>query len=195
MQNPVLSAKPLPDMVDFLSRRRSTTVLDNPGPTQDQIDAMLHIASRVPDHGKLTPWRFIVFNGEGRTRAAAAIRDAWKHEDPEATIAKLDFEAEKFLRAPLVVAVISSLKDGKAPAWEQHLSAGAACFNLCLAANAMGYGSKWLTEWFAFNEVFANHLGLNPETERFAGFIYIGTVKTEPEERDRPDLSQIVRYW
>lgn len=194
MPDNVLPAKIMPEMTDFLTRRRSTTALTGPGPSPAQIEDMLTIAARVPDHGKLAPWRFIVFDGDARIRIGDEIRAAWKIEDPEATEAKLDFEAEKFLRAPLIIAVISSLKDGKAPAWEQELSAGAACFNLCLAANALGFGSKWLTEWFAFNATFAKSLGLT-DRERVAGFVYIGSVKAEPEERERPDVKAIVKYW
>lgn len=194
MPDTVLPAKMMPEMTRFLTRRRSTTALTTPGPSAGQIKDMLSIAARVPDHGKLAPWRFIVFDGDARTRVAPQIRAAYQLEDPQASDAKLDFEAEKFLRAPLIIAVISSIKDGKAPAWEQHLSAGAACFNLCLAANSLGYGSKWLTEWFAYNAHFTAALGLT-DRESIAGFIYIGSVKTDPEERERPDVDGIVKYW
>jgi len=194
--NPV-SALPLPAMIDFLQRRRSSKVsnLGEPGPTPEQIRAILEIAARVPDHGKLVPWRFIVFSGEGRAKAGALLRDAWRHEDPQATDAKLDLEAERFLRAPLVVAVVSSIKDGKSPEWEQILSAGAACYNLCLGANGMGFASTWITEWYAYNPVFQKALGLDADKERFAGFVYIGTAKADPEERERPLLDDIASFY
>lgn len=192
-----LSTQNLPAMIDFLRRRRSSKVLNlaAPGPDDAQIDTMLAIAARVPDHGKLAPWRFIVFKDDARRRIGDALRTAWLAEDPQASAAKLEMEGEKFLRAPLVVAVIYSAKDGKAPEWEQQLSTGAACFNLCLAANAQGFASTWITEWMAYSPVFQTALGLDTEKERIAGFIYIGTPKTAPEERERPEMAAITRYW
>jgi len=192
-----VSAAALPDMVHFLQHRRSSKVanLGEPGPTAEQIQAILGIATRVPDHGKLVPWRFIVFTGDARAKAGAALRDAWLLEDPDATEAKLDLEAERFLRAPLVIAIVSSIKEGKSPEWEQILSAGAACYNLCLAANGLGFASTWITEWYAYNPVFQKAMGLDPEKEKFAGFIYLGTAKADPEERERPRLDDIVRYF
>ncbi|MGZ9097276.1 MAG: nitroreductase family protein [Micavibrio sp.] len=194
--NPV-SALPLPAMIDFLQRRRSSKIsnLAEPGPTTDQLQIILKSAARVPDHGKLVPWRFIVFAGDSRAKAGVLLRDAWRHEDPDAAEAKLDLEAERFLRAPLVVAVVSSMKEGKSPEWEQILSAGAACYNLCLAANGLGFASTWITEWYAYNPVFQKAMGLDPEKEKFAGFIYLGTAKADPEERERPRLEDIVRYF
>lgn len=190
---PVISAKHLPDMLDFLRVRRSSKILKitAPGPSPAQMDDILSIAARVPDHGKLAPWRFIVLEGDARMRAGALLRAAFPTEEPDASPAKLDLEAERFLRAPVVVAVISSLKDGKAPVWEQELSAGAACFNLCLAANATGFASVWLTEWYSFNPAFSKSMGLT-ERERFAGFIYLGTPSEPPEERERPVMQNIV---
>lgn len=196
MPEPVLSAANMPAMLDFLSRRRSSKIkaIGEPGPSPEQLETILRTAARVPDHGKLAPWRFIVLTGDARSKAGALLRDAWLHEDPAAAPAKLDLEAERFLRAPAVVAVVSSLKDGKAPEWEQVLSAGACCFNLCLAANAQGFATTWLSEWYSYNPVFQKAMGLTPN-ERFAGFIYIGTAQTPPEERERPDMASITKYW
>lgn len=179
--NPI-SALPLPAMIDFLQRRRSSKIsnIGEPGPAADQLQVILRSAARVPDHGKLVPWRFIVFAQDARAKAGALLRDAWRHEDPDATEAKLDLEAERFLRAPLVIAVVSSIKEGKSPEWEQVLSAGAACYNLCLAANGLGFASTWITEWYAYNPVFQKAMGLDPEKEKFAGFIYLGTAKADP---------------
>lgn len=192
-----LSAQNMPAMVDFLSRRRSSKVLNltTPGPDDAQIETILTIAARVPDHGKLAPWRFIVFKDAARHRIGAALSAAFLEENPDASPAKLALEAEKFLRAPLVIAVIHSVRDGKAPLWEQELSTGAACFNLCLAANAQGFASTWLTEWMAYSPAFQKSLGLDTEKEKCAGFIYIGTAKTAPEERERPKIESIVTYW
>lgn len=169
--------------------------IGGPGPSDEQIADMLTIAGRVPDHGKLTPWRFIVFQDDARQRAGEYLKAAWLTEEPGAMPAKLELESERFMRAPVVIAVISSLKESpKTPEWEQVLSAGACCFNLCLAANSMGFTTTWLTEWYAYNAAFAEAMGLT-ERERFAGFIYIGTAQGEPEERERPDMAAIVRKY
>jgi len=197
MNQPVISAKNLPDMTDFLQRRRSMKVkgIGEPGPNPDQIAQILTIAGRVPDHGKMVPWRFIVLAGDARQRAGEHLKAAWLSEEPNAMPAKLELESERFLRAPVVIAVVSSLKDSpKAPEWEQVLSAGASCFNLGLAANSLGFATTWLTEWYAYNAVFAKAMGLG-ERERFAGFIYIGKAQGDPEERDRPDMQSIVQYF
>ena len=197
MSKPVLSAKKLPEMIDFLRYRRSSKIINiaEPGPDDAQIETMLEIAARVPDHGKLAPWRFIVFKGDARQRIGPALSAAWLQDNPDAAPAKLELEAERFLRAPLVIAVIYSAKEGKAPEWEQIMSTGAVCFNLCLAANAQGFASTWLTEWMAFSPAFQAALGLDTEKEKIAGFIYIGTAKTAPEERERPEMQSIVKYW
>lgn len=192
----VVSARNLPDMLDFLLHRRSAKVknIGPPGPDADQLVLILKAAARIPDHGKLAPWRFIVIAADSRQRAGDILRQAYLSENPDAAPAKLNLEAERFLRAPVVVAVVSSLKDGKATEWEQTLSAGAACFNLCLAANAQGFATTWLTEWYAYNPAFQQAMGLG-ERERFAGFIYIGTATEPPEERERPELSALVTHF
>lgn len=184
------------DILEFLNKRRSTPVknLAEPGPSQGQIQAILQAASRVPDHNKLAPWWFVTFEGEARAKFGEVLRKAYLLEDSEAAPAKLDLEAEKFLRAPLVIAVLSRIKEGKAPQWEQMLSAGAAAYNLCLAANGMGFATNWLTEWPAFNEEVRRALGCD-ERDNIAGFIYIGTATEKPEERERPALPDIVNAW
>ena len=183
-------------MIEFLKTRRSTPmkILGGPGPSAAQIEEILSAASRVPDHNKLAPWWFVVFEGESRTKFGEVLRKAYLLEDANATPAKLDLEAEKFLRAPVVIAVISRIKEGKAPQWEQMLSAGAACYNLCLAANAIGFGSNWLTEWPAFSEDVRKALGCD-ERDNIAGFIYLGTQMEKPEERERPALIDVVSAW
>ena len=184
------------DLIDFLLKRRSSKVatLAEPGPSPDQTETILRIASRVPDHGKYAPWHFIVFEGDGRRQAGEFLRKAYEAENPDTPVAKLDLEAERFLRAPLVVIVVSRIKQGKHPAWEQILSAGAACLNLCIAANALGFGSNWLTEWYSYSEDFKSSLGLDAQ-DNIAGVIYIGTPTATNEERERPDLEDIVTYW
>lgn len=195
MTDAPVSALALPAMTDFLLRRRSTKVknLSTLGPDAAQMAVILKAAARVPDHGKLAPWRFIVMTGEARARTGEMLRAAFLTEEPDAAPAKLDLESERFLRAPVVVAVVSSIKEGKTPEWEQILSAGAACFNLCLAANSMGFASTWLTEWYAYNPAFAKAMGLEGK-ERFAGFIYLGTATENPEERERPEMERVVQY-
>lgn len=182
--------------IDTLLSRRSTAVKNmiEPGPSPAQVQQILAAAARVPDHNKLAPWWFVVFEGETRRAFGEVLRKAYLLEDAQAAPAKLDLEAEKFLRAPLVIAVISRIKDGKAPQWEQILSAGAACYNLCLAANAMGFATNWLSEWPAFNAQVREALGCDGR-DNIAGFIYIGTQSEKPEERERPALPDIVNTW
>ncbi|HRC26650.1 MAG TPA: nitroreductase [Alphaproteobacteria bacterium] len=192
----VLAGRASPQVLDYLLRRRSTPVriLGLPGPDEGQIRTMLMAAARVPDHGKLFPWRFVVFVGAAREQAGDILRRGWVAREPGASPAKLDLEAQRFLRAPVVVGVISRLRAGKANVWEQTLSAGAVCQTLCLAANAMGFGTNWLTEWYAYSPVFREGIGLE-DRERVAGFIYIGTPKEMPEERQRPDVEALTRFW
>lgn len=182
--------------INALLTRRSTAIknLVEPGPSPEQIETILRAASRVPDHNKLAPWWFVVFEGDARAQFGEVLRKAYLKEDADAAPAKLDLEAERFLRAPLVIAVISRIKEGKAPQWEQILSAGAACHNLCLAANALGFASNWVSEWTAFNEDVRAALGCD-ERDNIAGFIYIGTQAEKQEERERPALEDIVTAW
>lgn len=182
--------------IDFLKTRRSSKVtnLTEPAPNAEQLQEILTIASRVPDHGKYHPWYFIVFEGEARREIGEHLRTAYATKNPEAEPAKLDLESERFLRAPMVIAVVSRIREGKNPQWEQILSAGAACYNLCLAANALGFGTNWLTEWYSYSPTFRKLMGLD-ERDNFAGFIYIGTTAEKQEDRERPDLEKIVTYW
>ncbi len=153
---------------------------------------MLTVASRVPDHGRLFPWRFIVIEGDARHRMGEAVAAAFKADQPEADDDMLQRERARFSRAPLVVAVVSRAKPHvKIPDWEQILSAGAACMNLLTAATAMGYGASWITEWYAYDRRVLEALGLEPG-ERIAGFVHIGTVAEKPSERPRPALADIV---
>jgi nitroreductase len=184
--------------LDLLARRRSVKPdkLVEPGPGPDQLQQILKIATRVPDHKKLSPWRFVVFSGDARASFGKVIAAACQAEEKEPPSEfRLQTERNRFSRAPVVVAVVSRIvpKPG-APEWEQVLSAGAACYNLCLAANASGFATNWLTEWIAYSPAIRTALGL-AENERVAGFIYMGTKSEEPEERERPDLSKIVTHW
>jgi len=184
-------------VLELLLARRSVVAnkLGPPGPDAGQLRDILTVAARVPDHKKLAPWRFIVFEGDERAVFGEVLRKACMANEPDAGETRLETEANRFLRAPVVIAVISSLKDNPAvPEWEQVLSAGAACQNLLVAANASGFSAQWITEWYAFDETVARALGL-VDGERVAGFIYIGTATEKPEERDRPELDLITTRW
>ncbi|WP_339741248.1 nitroreductase [uncultured Maricaulis sp.] len=172
----------------LLTRRRSTPAigLTEPGPDASQVEHLLGIASRVPDHGKLAPWRFILFEGEARTSFGMILGKVWAVKNPDATPDQTRCEQQRFERAPLVIAVISTVTEHhKIPLWEQELSAGAACQNLLIAASAMGFGAQWLTEWYAYDCDVKDALGLR-SGERIAGYIYIGTSAGEVMERPRP---------
>ncbi len=182
------------ETVDLLRRRRSVSprMLGEPGPSAEEIDLLLTIASRVPDHGRLAPWRFIVLQGEARATIGATIAAAFRADQPDAAEDKIALERDRLSRAPVVVGVVSRAQPHvKIPDWEQVLSAGAACMTLVIAANAMGYGTSWLTEWYAFDRRVLDALGLAPG-ERIAGFVHIGTPKEPPVERPRPVLADLV---
>jgi nitroreductase len=165
--------------------------LVGPGPGAAEIDTLLTIASRVPDHGKLTPWRFIVFEGEARLAAGEAIAAAFRAKYPDSKPEHVDQERKRLARAPLVIAVVSRAGPHvKIPEWEQVLSAGAAAMSLVLAAHALGYGANWITEWYAYDRRALDALGVK-ENEKIAGFIHIGTPISPPEDRPRPPLSEI----
>ena len=143
-------------IIDFLSARRSVKPdrLIAPGPSTEELETILTIASRVPDHKKLAPWRFIVLEGDARARLGEVVAGACVAAEKEApSHVRLETERTRLMRAPLVIAVVSRITVHRsAPEWEQVLSAGAACLNLCLAANALGYGTSWITEWIAYNK-------------------------------------------
>jgi nitroreductase len=185
-------------LYDFLAARRSIKPdkLAAPGPTADELDRILTIGTRVPDHKKLAPWRFIVFEGEARARMGEVFAEACIKEEKEPpSPVRLEFERGRFLRAPLVLAAISSSKPSSgAPEWEQILSAGALCFNTCLAANALGFGTCWITEWVAYSPSVRAALKLSDQ-ERVAGFIYIGRVSEAPTERERPVVAELLTRW
>ena len=178
--------------IEHLLKRRSVSAnaLGDPGPDRAQLEQILTAAARVPDHKKLAPWRFILFEGEARDAFGRVLAEVCREEEPEPSAIRLETEAKRFLRAPVVIAVISRVRTNvPVPEWEQVLSAGAACQNMVLAASALGFGVNWITEWYAFSGGVRRALGLE-ENERVAGFIYIGTAKEKPEERPRPALEE-----
>jgi nitroreductase len=184
----------MPDALELLQTRRSVKPIElaGPGPTQAEIATLLKIASRVPDHGKLAPWRFILFEGGARAAAGEAIASAFRANRPDATPDQIDFERKRLARAPLVIAVVSRAgPHAKIPEWEQQLSAGASAMTLVIAAHAMGYAASWITEWYAYDRRVLDALGL-AANERIAGFVHIGRPAKPPEDRERPELSAIV---
>jgi nitroreductase len=187
----------MPDALSLLQTRRSVkpVALAAPAPSASELDTLLTIASRIPDHGKLTPWRFIVFEGDARLAAGSKIAAAFRAKYPDATAAQIAFEEKRLARAPLVVAVVSrAAPHVKIPEWEQVLSAGAAAMSLVVAAHALGYAANWITEWYAYDRMVLAALGL-AESERLAGFVHIGTPMAPPEERPRPPLDTIVTRY
>jgi len=184
--------RPAPDALDLLLSRRSGSAkaMTGPGPSPAQVETILAAAARVPDHGKLFPWRFILFEGEGRGRMGDLLAESLP--PAEATPERRETERQRFARAPLVIGVISRTREQiPIPEWEQILSAGAVCQTLLIAAHAMGFVANWLTEWPAYNPTVKEKLGLKPG-ERIAGFVYIGTSAIVLEERVRPDMTKIV---
>ena len=186
--------RPAPDTIDLLLTRRSGSAkaMTGPGPSKDQIETILAAAMRVPDHGKLFPWRFIVFEEEGRRRMGELLVEAIRETEPQATHERLDMERHRFLRAPVVIGVVSRTREQiPIPEWEQILSAGAVCQTMLIAAHALGFVANWLTEWPAYHPIVKERLGLKPG-ERIAGFIYVGTSAVPLEERVRPDKAAVV---
>jgi nitroreductase len=184
----------MPDALELLKIRRSVKPreMTGPGPSPAELDTILTIGARVPDHGKLAPWRFIVFEGDARQRAGDVIARVFAKKNPQASAAEIESETKRLMDAPLVIAVVSFTKPHpKVPPFEQELSAGASAMNIVTAATALGFGACWLTGWFAFDRDVLDGLGLKAD-EKIAGFIHIGTVAKPNEERPRPALSEIV---
>jgi len=183
---------------DFLSTRRSNLVklMEGAGPDAAQLKEMLETAARVPDHRKLAPWRFVTFEGIALADFGQHIASAFMKANPDMPQDRALFEGQRFLRAPNVVAVISSpLKCARGtPEWDQILSAGAVCYNLLLAAQSRGFAAQWLTEWYAYDKSVQAALGL-AEDENIAGFIYIGRTRAAPTARARPDMDVKTSAW
>jgi nitroreductase len=177
-----------------LATRRSGKPRDltAPGPDAEQLDRILSVAMRTPDHGKLAPWRFVVI--DDRDAFAALLERAYRAGNPEPKPGELQ-TVEQFARqAPaLVVALSSPQPDSHIPLWEQQLSAGAACMNLLHAAHASGFAGGWLTGWAAYSDEVRDAFGAAPE--RIAGFLFLGTPGRELSERPRPDPERVVRHW
>jgi nitroreductase len=183
-------------ILSLLETRRSAKPreLIDPGPSPAELERMLAIAARTPDHGKLTPWRFVTVADDQRDAFAALLQDALAEEDPGATGAHRQKEQDfAHYAGQLVVLVSAPVRDHKIPLWEQELSCGAAGMNLLLAAHALGYVGGWVTGWRAYSEQVRS--AFCAPGERIAGFIFIGHAGREIDDRPRPPLSDIVRQW
>jgi nitroreductase len=180
----------------LLKTRRSGKPRDMiaPGPDSSQMKTILNAAMRVPDHGKLAPWRFIEVTPDQRGAFATLLTDAYLSEKPEAGRLELESIAQFAAQAPALIIVLSSPVQGsKIPVWEQELSAGAACMNLLTAAHALGYVASWLTGWPAYSNTVRDAFG--GENDRIAGFIFIGTASRELDERPRPEPRAVASLW
>ena len=184
-------------LLDHLRSRRTVPAaqLGSPGPESGAIDDILTIAARVPDHGKLVPWRFVVYGHGNRAALVEGLEAIAGRSADDVERQKRRIKVAVFAQVPVIVGVLSNpLESDKIPQWEQQLSAAAVCLNAVHAAHGHGYNAQWLTEWFAYDGDAARFLGAQPG-ERFAGFIFIGTPKIPPVERDRPDLTDIRSVW
>ena len=190
----------MPDaaLLAALDQRRSTPSLQlgEPGPDAATVLRMLHSAVRVPDHGKLVPFRFIAIDGQARHALGDMLAARALQRDPQAPAAAVDKDRSRFSHAPLVLAVIARLHpdNPKVPEIEQWMTAGSVCFALLQAAQALGFGAQWLTGWAAFDADIAATLGLGGH-EHVAGFIHIGTPKIDVPERERPDPAALLTHW
>jgi nitroreductase len=182
------------EAIDLLKTRRSVKPreMTAPAPSAAELDTILTIGARVPDHGKLAPWRFIVFEGDARARAGELIAKVFAAANAAATPAEIEAQKAALMEAPLVIGLVSAPKPHpKVPAWEQQLSAGASAMAIVTAATAMGFGANWLTGWFAYDRAVMTGLGLSAD-ETLAGFIHIGTPTRTVEDRPRPVLADLV---
>lgn len=184
--------RPCPELLNFLATRRSASAVTLAGPAPDDGDVaeLLRLAARVPDHGKLAPWRFIVLRGENKAAYAARLEALAQSRGDARAAAKL----AKLKTPPLGIAVVSAPRAHEVPEWEQVLSAGAVCTGLLYAAQALGYGANWITDWYAYDDEAKAILGLNAG-EKVAGFIFIGTANEPPMERERPDSATLTTVW
>lgn len=182
------------DATTLLATRRSVAIpaLREPAPIGAELDEILTAAMRVPDHGKLAPWRFILFRGEAAGAIGRQIADLAERRDGSLAEGRRAYEEQRFTRAPLVIGVVSTAKPHfKIPEWEQVLSVGAATMNLIQAVHARGYGANWITEWVAYDDEAKRLMGIEPD-EKVAGFIYVGTPGDRMSDRPRPALTERV---
>ncbi|MDA9674237.1 nitroreductase [Alphaproteobacteria bacterium] len=186
------------NIIKFLQTRRSITAKNMicNQVNEDDLDDILSCGVRVPDHGALNPWELIVIKGDAKLRIGNDILAKEYHlNNPEASVDDINFERSRLCRASVVIAVLfKPVLHPKIPFWEMQLSSGAVCSNLLIAAQSLGYAAQWLTEWYAYNNSMIKELGGNPDTDKIAGFIYIGDKDKTPIERRRPSKEKVIRY-
>ena len=186
------------NIIKFLQTRRSITAKNMicNQVNEDDLDDILSCGVRVPDHGALNPWELIVIKGDAKLRIGNDIlADEYQLNNPDASEDEINYERNRLCRASVVIAVLfKPVSHPKIPLWEMQLSSGAVCSNLLIAAQSLGYAVQWLTEWYAYNNSMIKELGGNPDTDKIAGFIYIGDKDKIPIERRRPSKEKVIRY-
>ena len=186
------------NLINFLKTRRSTTAkaMISGHVKESDLNDILACGIRVPDHGALNPWSLTVIKEKARFRIGEEILvPEYIIKNPEATKEEIDFEKNRFLRASVVIAVLfKPVLHPKIPSWEMELSTGAMCSNLLVAAQSLGYAAQWLTEWYSYNDKMLKAVGGKPETDKLAGFIYIGDKEKEPVERRRPKIENVINF-
>ena len=186
------------DVINFLQSRRSVTAknMNSSFVADDDLNNILDCGIRVPDHGALTPWILTVIKDEARYRIGNKIlAPEFKLNNPDASKEEIEFERNRFIRASVVIGVLSKpVSHPKIPLWEMELSAGAVCANLLIAAQSLGYAAQWLTEWYSYNKIMIREIGGDPKTDKIAGFIYIGDKVKQPIERRRPLKEKVIKF-
>ena len=186
------------NVINFLKTRRSTTAktMISGHINESDLNEILACGIRVPDHGALNPWSLTVIKDKARYRLGNEIlAPEYILNNPEATEQEIDFEKNRFLRASVVIAVLfKPVSHPKIPSWEMELSTGAVCSNILVAAQSLGYAAQWLTEWYSYNDRMIKVVGGKPETDKLAGFIYIGDKEKEPVERRRPKTENVINF-
>jgi nitroreductase len=184
--------------LDLLNSRHSMPArqLGEPGPSPDQLQQLLTAAIRVPDHGKLTPFRLLLIRGAERIGLGERLAELHRRKEPDVAGSALTKDRERYTFAPLIVAVIARIdaQHAKIPAQEQLLSAGCVAYNLLLGAQALGFGAQWLTGWAAYDADAAALFGLASH-EHVVAFVHIGTAREEAPERTRPVLAELLSEW
>ena len=186
------------DLINFLKSRRSTTAktMISGHIKESDLNDILACGIRVPDHGALNPWSLTVISDKARSRVGEEIlAPEYILNYPQASKEEINFEKKRFLRASVVIAVLfKPVSHKKIPLWEMELSTGAVCSNILVAAQSLGYAAQWLTEWYSYNDKMIRAVGGNPETDKLAGFIYIGDKEKEPIERRRPKKEKVIKF-
>ena len=186
------------DIINFFKTRRSTTVktMIAGHVKEGDLNDILACGIRVPDHGALNPWSLTVIKDNARSRIGKEVLvPEFILNNPEATEEEIDFERNRFLRASAVIAVLfKPVSHPKIPSWEMELSTGAVCSNILFAAQSLGYAAQWLTEWYSYNKKMISAVGGKPESDKLAGFIYIGKKEKEPVERRRPKTENVINF-